>query len=150
MTLDAILNVAVGGGVVTSLFILFWQSRSSQRSEDERRLAEARVLLARLISLKPNDPLTPIHTGNPHEASQVIAAREQTILELRMQLENTALGIRSKRHRVLAAKILEVAEPPLGEWDEDEAAFLMGRLKAVLGPAIVGVRRGPHALTSDE
>lgn len=135
---------------MTALFTFVFQSRRAQKQDDERRLAEARVLLMRLINLSPNDPSTSIHTGDPHEASRALAEWKQAISDVRMQLENTALGIRSKKHRTLAARILAAAEPPLDAWDDGAAEFLVGEIKAVLAPKIVAARRDPIALRTEE
>ena len=150
MDLKDVLDVAVGGGVVTSLVTLVYQTSRSQRHEDERRLAEARLLLIRLIDLHPDDPLTPIHTGHPHEAARASAEWSGNIADVRARIENIALEIRGRRHRQLAAQILDVAEAPLGAWNEGRAMSLVARIKTVLGPKVVAARKDPHAVKSDE
>jgi hypothetical protein len=150
VTVSDTLDLLLGGGVLTALLTFVYQSRRAQKQDDERRLAEARVLLVRLIGLNPNDPSTPVHGGDPHDVARVGAEWSQAISNVRMQLENTALGIRSKKHRALAARILGAAEPPLGPWDDGAAAFLVGEIKAVLAPKIVAARRDPNALTTEE
>lgn len=146
---EKLVDVLIGTGVVTSLLAYFWQSRRAQKQEDERMLAQGRVLLARLINLQPNDPLSAIHGDSPHGASQSQAAWKRDVANARVELENAALAIRSKRLRPLAAKLLEVAEPPLDEWNEDLAGFLMGQIKVVLGPEVVDVRKDPHGLSQE-
>lgn len=147
--LEKSLDVLIGTGVVTSLLAYFWQSRRAQKQEDERLLAQARVLLARLINLQPNDPLSAIHGDGPHNASQSEADWKRDIASARVELENAALAIRSRKLRPLAAKLLEVAEPPLDVWNEDLAGFLMGQIKVVLGPKVVDARKDPHELTQE-
>lgn len=148
--LEPIFDILVGTGVATSLFAYFWQSRRAQEQEDERMLAQARVLLARLINLQPNDPFSAIQGGDPHDVAQSEANWKRDILNTRIELENTALSIRTKKLRRLAAKLLEVAEPPLGEWNEDLAMWLIGETKIILGPKIVDARKDPHRLIDDE
>ena len=144
--MEEVFELLVGGGVLTTFAIFAWQSHSAAKAEDERMLAQARVLLARLINLQPNDQFSAIHGGDPHKVGQSVAVWKREIADARVELENAALAIRSKKLRPLAARILEVAEPPLDEWNEDLAGLLMGQIKVVLGPDVVDARKDPYAL----
>ena len=73
----------------------------------------------------------------------------QQIADLRVDLENAALAIRSKKLRSLAAKILEVAEPQPSEWGEDLAMFLAGQIKLELGPKVMDARKDQHSLNDE-
>lgn len=136
----------LGSGVITTFVIFVWQSYRAQKAEDERTLAQARLLLMRLIGLEPNDPLAAIQGGDAHFGTQSMAERRQMIADTRVELENTALAIRGKKLRNLAGKILEVAEPPLGDWNEDLAMWLMGETKLILNEKVIDARKDPNAL----
>lgn len=136
----------LGSGVITTFAIFAWQSYRARKEANERMLAHARVLLVRLINLQPNDQFSAIHSGDPHKVGQSVAVWRRNVSDTRVELENTALAIRSRKVRPLAAKILEVAEPQPDEWNEDLAMFLVGQIKLELGPKVVDARKDPHSL----
>lgn len=148
--MEELFELLVGTGVITSLGLFAWQSYSANKAEDERMLAQARVLLVRLINLHPSDPSTAVHSGDPYSVDASVAEWRQTISNTRVELENAALAIRSRKLRPLAARILEVAEPPLGQWNNGLAEFLVGQIKVVLAPKVVDARKDSHALSEED